>query len=157
MKTLTILIGNIGSGKTTWISKNRKSNDLVISRDALRYMFGGGKYLFDPVNSEPQVASITEEMVEILCCDGKNIILDETNMNRKMREKYIYLAKICDYKIIAVVLPKYSKIISVNRRMKNPHGQYDRKIWDSVWQRFDDMYEAPTKKEGFVVIRKLKK
>ena len=37
MRKLIVLIGNIGSGKTTWVKKNRKGA-YVVSRDFLRYI-----------------------------------------------------------------------------------------------------------------------
>jgi len=46
-------------------------------------------------------------------------------------------------------MPRLTKKDSVDRRMQNPHGQPNRKIWNKVWDRFDTMYEMPTLKEGF--------
>ena len=46
-KSITILVGNIGSGKSFWAQKNRKKNQVVVSRDGLRYMLGGGIYVFE--------------------------------------------------------------------------------------------------------------
>ena len=49
MSKIIVLVGNIGSGKTTWIKKflkKTKGKYVVVSRDAIRYMMGGGKYIF---------------------------------------------------------------------------------------------------------------
>jgi len=153
-KVITILVGNIGSGKSTWIKNRRGPQELVLCRDALRYMFGGGEYLFDPENVEPEVKTCTNAIMEILCADGKNIIIDETNVSKEMRQKYIKTGKQYGYKMVAVEFPKLSKEESVDRRMTNPHGQPDRDIWNMVWQMFDDAYEKPTLEEGFDLVMK---
>ena len=41
-----IMVGNIGSGKSTYI-KNSLSEATVISKDGIRYAFGGGNYIFN--------------------------------------------------------------------------------------------------------------
>jgi hypothetical protein len=73
-----------------------------------------------------------------------------------MRKRYIDLADSFDYKVICYLLPKLNKKDSVDRRMTNPHGQADRKLWEMVWDKFDKIYEKPTLKEGFSKIVKVK-
>ena len=157
MNTLTILVGNIGSGKTTWIRENRKPEELVVSRDDLRYMFGGGEYLFDPHGTESVIKSLGIQITKLLCIEGRDIIVDETNVSRGLRENYIKIAKGYGYKVIVVELPRYSKRKSVNRRMRDPHGQFSRAVWNGVWEMFDNMYEIPRKSEGIDKITKVKK
>lgn len=147
MKTITILVGNIGSGKSTWILKNRKENEVVVSRDSLRYMFGGGNYLFSSF-TEPLVWDIELAIVDRLMMSNFSIVVDETGMSRKMRERYIKLAKLFNYKIIVVEMPRLSMEECVNRRMRNPHQQPAKEIWETVWKKFDSQYEKPSKEEG---------
>ena len=47
MKNLIILVGNIGSGKSTYAKKYQKKGYIVIARDQLRYAIGGGEYIFN--------------------------------------------------------------------------------------------------------------
>lgn len=86
-----------------------------------------------------------------------NIVCDETNVSEYMREPLIALGKKYDYKIIAIELPQLSKTKAVARRMKNPHGQFDKKVWNSVWEQFDSVYESPSKDEGIDKILRIKK
>ena len=55
--------GNIGSGKSTLAKEYVKKGYSVISRDAFRYMIGGGKYIFD-VELEPIIKKSTKLMVK---------------------------------------------------------------------------------------------
>ncbi len=144
---LIVFIGNIGTGKTTFIRKYLH-NAIIVSRDYLRYMIGGGNYLFS-LETEPIIFKIERLALEKFMEIGLNIIVDEVGINRKMRKVYVDLARKYDYKLWAIVMPKLSMKECVKRRMTNPHNQLDKKLWEQIWQKFDSEYEEPTFEEGF--------
>lgn len=147
MANLYLLIGNIGSGKSTWTKANCEGK-LVISRDDIRYMLGGGSYLFD-WDLEPRIRGIEMYILLNLLSTGKDIIIDEIGISKEERTDYISTAKNLNYNVIAVQMPKFSKEICVDRRMKHQHRGYIKKTWEEVWDRFDKQYEPPTYEEGF--------
>lgn len=147
---LIILVGNIGTGKSTLTKEYVKKGYIVIARDALRYNIGAGKYIFDP-QLEPAIWKTELEMFKSFIKLGVNVIIDEVGINKSIRARYIKEVKLPwypPYKITCIEMPKLSKNELVDRRMKDPHGQPDRKIWEQVWAKFDAMYEEPTKEEG---------
>jgi len=146
-KKLIIMVGNIGSGKSTYI---KKLNDeyIVLSRDAIRYMFGDGNYIFDK-KLEQAVVQANFTAFDLLLESGVNLVIDETNIDTWMRDHYMNTAKKAGYYITAVILPKISQEESVARRMKKPHGAFKAEDWMAVWKKFNDMYEEPTQEEGF--------
>lgn len=156
MKRLIILIGNIGTGKSTFAKTYQKKGYVIIARDQLRYAIGNGRYIFNP-RYELAIwrteLYLFREFIDL----GVDILVDEVGMNKLMRKRYIRYAKNNGYKITAIVMPKLSKKVAVERRMKNPHGQPDAKMWAQVWEKFNKMYERPTKKEGFDLIKVLKR
>lgn len=127
MKEIIIMIGNIASGKSTYSKKLVEKDYRVISRDAIRYMVGAGKYTFD-IDLEPTIKKGTQALLEEFLKDDVNIVHDEVNINKKLREPTIKLAKKYNYKIIAIVIPKVEKELSVNRRLNQPHGDSERYI-----------------------------
>ena len=140
-------------GKSTICKDIALAGHVIISRDSLRYMIGAGKYIYNTV-LEPAIFEAEEGILRSFMKLGVNIIVDETGINKQYREPYVKLAKEYGYSTFAYVMPKLSKKESVDRRMKNPHDQADRTIWEGVWKKFDDLYEEPTKEEGFVSIIK---
>ena len=152
---LIILIGNIGSGKSTYAKKYQKRGHIVIARDQLRYAIGDGKYIFNR-DYEPVIWKTELYMFKRFANLGVNMVIDEVGLSRKVRARYIPYAKLMGYKIIAIVMPFLDKKTSVNRRMKNPHGQPSKKLWSDVWTRFEIMYEPPLLEEGFNQIYHLK-
>lgn len=154
MKKLILLVGNIGSGKSTIAKKYAKKNYRIISRDSIRYMVGAGNYVFD-VKLEPTIKQATESLLKEFLYDKVSVVYDETNVSKRLRESTIKIAKRFGYKVTAIVLPKLTKNESVNRRMRSPHGNYSREIWETVWENFNSIYEEPTKDEGIDEVIKL--
>jgi predicted kinase len=153
---LVLLIGNIGSGKSTFCKKliSKGFSHVIISRDSLRYMIGAGKYRFEP-KIEKAIWDSELNIIDNFMFLGQNILVDEVGITKSMRARYSFLARKWNYSITVIEMPRYSMKKSVNRRLKDPHGQPDRKLWESVWKKFDAMYEKPTKSEGFAKIIKL--
>lgn len=151
---IIVLVGNIGSGKSTICKKYVEKGYYVVARDALRYMIGGGNYIYNP-EIEPAIFKSETNIIISLMFFKVNIIIDEVGISKKLREKYIKLAKEHNYKVIALVMPKLTMKESVDRRMNNPHQQNDRKLWEQIWTQFNSRYTEPTKEEGFDEIIKL--
>jgi len=148
---LIFLVGNIGSGKTTYV-ENIKNGYVIISRDKIRYMLGGGNYIFDP-KLEPAIWLAELELFVNLLKTGVNIIIDEVNCSPYMRSRYLNEAldifSQFKYHITAVVFPKISKKEAVRRRLSSPHGNFDQKTWENVYDRFNKQYQEPSIIEGF--------
>lgn len=155
-KEIIILIGNIGSGKSTYSKKYQEKGYVIIARDQLRYGIGNGTYVFNR-NYEPIIWSTEHYMFKYFLNLGVNLVIDEISINQKMRERYIPYAKSLGYKIIAIEMPNFNKKDAIKRRMTNPHNQYDSKLWEQIWTKFNALYEAPTKEEGFDKIIKVSK
>ena len=156
---LVILVGNIGSGKSTLCKRYIKKGFVVISRDSLRYMIGAGEYIFD-LKYEPAIHAANLAILESFLAWGHNVVMDEVNVSRKLRSAYISIARGMishEYKITGIVLPRLSKEVSVQRRLQSPHGNFPRSTWEQVWENFNRMYESPTKSEGFDKIIRLKR
>ena len=155
MSKLILLVGNIGSGKSTYAKRLvKEKNCFSVSRDAIRYMLNAGDYIFDR-EKESIVHNLTVRCLASLLAEGVDIVLDETNMNRKIRKHYIEFASEYDYECEAHVMPIISKEESVRRRMGDNHGTYSKEKWEEIWEMFDSRYVEPTEDEGLERIIKL--
>jgi predicted kinase len=148
-KHVIIMVGNIGSGKSTFV-KSKDSEYVIVSKDAMRYNIGNGNYVFLK-EFEPAISRSIITLYEELLKSNVNIIVDETNMLSRIRAAYILPAKEQSYKITAVVMPKIDKDLAIQRRMQHPHGNFSdaKERWEQVWNTFDTYYQEPTINEGF--------
>jgi predicted kinase len=148
---LMFLVGNIGSGKTTYI-KQLNGEYVVLSRDKIRYMLGNGEYVFHG-DLEDAVWQAELKLFTGLLHTGINIVIDEVNTNPNMRARYLYAVNydILDFKYetTAVVFPRLPMDVCVERRVKSPHGNFTKADWEKVWTRFDTNYVKPSINEGF--------
>lgn len=147
-----MLVGNIGSGKSTLCKNLAKSNFIIISRDALRYMIGAGSYRFDPKIEKYICEGHDSLLYSFLSAypDELDVVVDEVNVQSERRYDLVDMVNaIGGYTKVAIVLPKLTKKAAVDRRMKKEHGKFGRKVWEGVWERFDKAYSDPNKDEGF--------
>jgi predicted kinase len=95
--TLTILIGLPRSGKSTWITKN-VTDEVVISRDDALVKYAKELYnvktyseAFKALNDNDQKAvdAIIGTVFQKAVKEGKDIVIDMTNMSKKSRRKWL--------------------------------------------------------------------
>jgi predicted kinase len=100
MKKLKMLVGLPRSGKSTWAENNKVDTDVVISADRLRRLIHGKRF---DANEEAYVWQVREYILKTILDQGHDIIIDETNLTKKRRQKTLRLAKEKGYHIQAYV------------------------------------------------------
>jgi predicted kinase len=145
---LIILVGNIGSGKTTTVKKYAEQGYCVVCRDDFRTMLGGGSYKFD-TRTEKAIHQASRTLLENLMVENLDIIIDETNTTKRGRKTIINTAKLFGYNVIGIVMPQLTKEKSIENRIKDNLRQNTIETWGKVWDMFNRMYETPELKEGF--------
>lgn len=103
MKTLDILIGNIGSGKSTFAKEYaEKANAIIFSSDKIRKnLFEENVIQNDHSFKENQIVfEILYQKIAESMQEGCNIIFDATNLTCKDRKTILDLGKEYKYKII---------------------------------------------------------
>lgn len=153
---MIITVGNIGSGKSTYVKKYQKLGYVVISKDQLRYAIGGGQYIFNLIY-EDIIWETELEMLRKFMSKSVNIVVDGTGVSKNIRKRYIQIGKMYGYKITVIEMPRFGMGESITRRMINNHGNTSEDVWKLVWTRFEAIYEEPCKKEGIDKIIKIDK
>lgn len=86
MKTITLTKGLPASGKTTWAREQQKKNpNLVrVNKDDLRAMLNDGMW---SRGNEKFVLKVRDFIVEESLKDGKSVIVDDTNLHSKHKNR----------------------------------------------------------------------
>lgn len=149
-QTLFMLIGNPGSGKSTFVKTNQYSEpyDVVLSTDAWLETFAKMNDLtyneaFEMYYKDAEKA-LKSDLAYALR-SKKNIIYDQTNLTKKSRAKKLKsIPK--DYKKIAVFFDTSTDIIISENQKRIEHG---RSIPIGTLTNMIQSLEFPCKDEGF--------
>jgi len=147
MRTVYILCGFPGSGKSTWARKMVESGGkiAVINRDSIRTMFGAGKYIYDKY-LEIAVKNVSVLCLRHLLTAGYDVIIDETNLTKDKRRDLIEEANSgIECNILIIWFTESEK--NLDRRMNDPRG-YPREKWDEVISGMKKIFEPPEESEG---------
>ena len=155
-RAVILIIGNIGSGKTTLAQKLYTKDFIIIDQDSIREMFGCGKYHYSD-ETEPIIKKISLELIAELSASSIDFAIDGCLVSRQLRAPIIDIIREESRKndihtgITAHVMPMLSKVEALKRRMVNPRG-ISKEVWSSVWDKFNEKWEHPIQSEGFDAI-----
>ena len=145
-----VMCGIPGIGKSTWIRENKGENDVVISRDTIRFsLLTDSDAYFD---KEDDVSRL---FIQAIKCAGEenegiNIFIDATHLNIRSRAKLLRnLGKdFCDQNhLVAVSFPNdLRKALDQNELRKGSDRAY---VPRGQIRRMSIVFEAPIVEEGF--------
>lgn len=132
--TMTLTCGLPRSGKSTYVKKNSK--DVIVSPDRIRKLIFGHQFHKE---AEDFVWAYAKGMAKLILEQGKNVIIDATNLNFYAREQWYKIAK--DYNAkIRVIWIKTSLKECKKRNAKSPDGE---KLPEKVLDGMARMFENP--------------
>lgn len=143
MKTMYVMIGLPGCGKSTWA--NQWCGVKVVSSDAIR------EELFGDASIQGNPAKVFEEVYKRLreaMTEGEDVIFDATNIDKK-RKQAIQLCNEMNYSCVAIYF-EVSPEICIKRQESR-----DRKVPSEVIQRMAKKLVKPSQEEGWTEIEKV--
>lgn len=143
MATLYIMIGIPGSGKSTYANKFAKEiNCSVHSSDNIRKELLGTQ---KDLSNDKEVWRVLKERMRTDLLNGKDCIVDATNISRKKRRTYLDFIKDVDCTKVAILM-KTSFDESVERNNKRPSEQF---VPFRAICNIQRAYQEPSLEEGF--------
>lgn len=88
-KTLWIMCGVPGSGKSTWLRQNAFENSVVISRDAIRFAMLDGEDEAEYFKYEDKVWNKFINDIRTALTQNDNVYVDATHINEASRNKLL--------------------------------------------------------------------
>lgn len=141
---VNILIGFPASGKTTYAEKLKSDDTVILSSDLIRKELYGD----ESIQGNPkEVFDILYDRMKVNLKDGKNIVIDATNICKRDRAEAIRIAKLYNCFVRAI------EICTSIETCKKRNTNRERKVPDYVYNKMLIRYEAPTVEEGFDIIK----
>ena len=153
MKTIILMIGISGSGKSTYIDDNL-FNCQLLSADDIKDAIGGEFYTtwayFNSKKRYREVSAISAVMktnCEALMKRGRPIVVDDLNIDKPKIVEWAELAKKYNYQIEAVIL-KTPLFTCISRRKDE-----DEVDLEDMLERFNNLISDPELSSIFDIIR----
>lgn len=140
MKTLIILTGAPGSGKSTWAKRyiSEHENTYIISSDAVRYELTGS---FNDHTRQPEVWALFEKRIHDYAKKSEDVtvILDALCDLNSLRIKYVKENPEYD-KYVLVVFPRSFEFVKIHNKMR------PEEVWvpDDILLSLYNKYEKPS-------------
>ena len=143
MCKMYVMIGAPGCGKSYYIKQHLKDNEIVISRDAIR--FGMLKDTDAYFSKEKQVYNEFIKQINAAIADDKDFYVDQTSLNRGARAKLFSHLERKPNKMIAIYINAPLEKILYQNSLRTGRALVPE---DAVINMFNSI-EKPTKAEGF--------
>jgi predicted kinase len=142
MSKLFLMVGLVGSGKSTWSERKvgRSNNTVIINRDKIRDMIHGGNYRYTK-EIEDTVKKASNWMLSMYLRSGYDVILDETSLTYRQRNSVTNIAKKHNAEVEIVWCDETKN--NLEYRMRNPRG-IEKSEWQKAIARQRKLYELPS-------------
>ena len=135
-----ILVGGIGTGKSTYAKKLKREQGLnILCPDKIEEQYQNC--------SENEIDKIIDRELKNYLNSGESFILDGKCLTRRERIDIINRANQNGYVVYGYDFG-VGNIVSLLNRLRQPRGQ-PRKRWEAVYEDEKHLYEPPELKEGF--------
>ena len=137
---MTVLSGLPGSGKDTWLARNR--TDLpVVSLDDIR-----GELDVEPTDDQGTVVQLARERCRELLRSKTSFALNATNILKQTRQRWIDLFVDYNARIeLVYVEPPFDRLLRQNKGRENP-------VPEQVVRKLAAKCEPPTWTEGHALV-----
>ncbi len=143
MCKMYVMIGAPGCGKSYYIKQHLKDNEIVISRDAIRFnMLKDTDAYF---SKEKQVYNEFIKQINAAIADDRDFYVDQTSLNRGARAKLFSHLERKPNKMIAIYINAPLEKILYQNSLRTGRALVPE---DAVINMFNSI-EKPTKAEGF--------
>lgn len=149
---LTILVGMIASGKSTYCAEAANNGCIIINDDAIVSAVHGGNNTLYRKDLKPLYKSIENHIIGLAFAMGLNVVIDRPCFRATTRARYISLAQSLDIPVDAVVFQREAPEVHAMRRAKSDSRGYRYEWWLKAAQAHNDAWVEPSKSEGFDTI-----
>jgi predicted kinase len=146
---IEVLVGMVGSGKSTYTSKRARGGAIILNDDSLVQSLHGGNYKLYDQKLKALYKSLTMAAACQAVAIGRDIVVDATNLTRKTRARWVGLAHMLDQQVICTTFKVETHEIHAKRRADHDGRGYNYDHWLEIIKSHFNNYDPPSNSEGF--------
>ena len=149
MPKMEILVGMIGSGKSTYCRSRAAAGAVIVDLDAIVSMIHGGDYTAYTKANKVIYKSAELAVAHTAFAMGNDVIIDRTGITRSQRAKYIAIAKSLDILIQITHFKIETPEIHAKRRAEGDSRGVSYERWLEIAEHHFEVYDKPDESEGY--------
>ncbi len=149
MKRLDILIGMIGSGKSTFCKEQANMGAIILNDDSIVTSLHGGIYTKYNESLKPLYRTIEDNAIIMSLALDKRVVIDRTNLDAATRMRYILMAKSFNAPVYAYLFKIETPEIHAERRFISDSRGVTKERWLEIATIHLSKYTPPSIAEGF--------
>ncbi len=148
MPRMTLLVGPIASGKSTYAERRAREGALVVCDDALVLAVHGGVYALYTASHKPLYTALETAIITHARSTGADVVIDRGGRTRAQRTRFAALGRSLGFEVDAVLFEWGTPEIHARRRFDhNPRGLTLAK-WEEVAIAHQAEFQPLTADEG---------
>lgn len=150
MSKVVVLVGTIGSGKSTLCKVLADKGFLVVNDDSIVNAVHGGDNKHYEKELKPLYKGIENQILAFGAAKNRSVVVDRgVNLTKSSRKRWIGLADSLDMGVECVVFPFEAAEIHGDRRFKHDDRGRTLDYWCGVARAHTRRLEIPSLDEGF--------
>lgn len=155
--SITVLMGMIGSGKSTYAARMATlCGAIIVNNDAFTLGLHGGNYDGYQPELKPLYQAIMATAVSTSLSLGKGVLIDGLANTANRRRKWLEIARDFRVRCQLVIFPKVDAAIHAYRRAHHDARGYTFERWLKVAKEHESEWEDYNPSEGFDVVYRIK-
>lgn len=147
---LQLLIGPVGSGKSTYSQNAARNGMVIVSDDAIVNSVHAGQYSLYSRDLKPVYKSVENQIATSALGLGRSVVVDRgVNNSVGSRRRWIGLSHSMDVPAVAIVFDQQSPEVQARRRFESDSRGYSYDQWLRIAQHHQMNYQPPKLAEGF--------
>jgi len=147
---MTILVGNIASGKSTICKKLASEGHIIVNDDAVVNLIHADQYVLYEQKLKSLYKYVEHAIIQFGLGMGRNVVVDRPNLKRDTRKRFIEIARSFEVPAHIIVMPMRTPEEHAKKRCEQDARGWSYEHWLKVATVRYEGYEKPDKDiEGF--------
>lgn len=153
MPEICVLVGTVGSGKSTYAKQQARDGWVIVNDDSIVNAVHADQYTLYDEKLKPLYKGVELFVANTALAMGKSVVVDKgLNLSRNARQRWVSFGRSLDLDVQCILFEFFTPEIHAARRTESDARGISYESWLRRVRVHFSMYEEPTVEEGFASI-----